>query len=138
MILSYHSILILKLIVELMKERFTITIDEKIAAWLDKVSFEEKIFSSRSHAIEFCITQLMKLGIEKIVLVRWSRDEVEPLFLSKPDIQTIDQLAKKLGVSREEGAKILLYRGLESMGKDTLGSEKETDKDDNSRRVIFD
>jgi hypothetical protein len=121
-----------------MKERFTITIDEKIAVWLDKVSSEEKIFSSRSHAIEFCVTQLMKLGIEKIVLVRWSRDEVEPLFLSKPDIQTIDQLAKKLGVSREEGAKILLYRGLESMGKDTLGSEKETDKDDNSRRVIFD
>jgi hypothetical protein len=122
-----------------MKERFTITIDEKIATWLDKVSSEEKIFSSRSHAIEFCVTQLMKLGIEKIVLVRWSRDEVEPLFLSKPDIQTIDQLAKNLGVSREEGAKILLYRGLESMGKGTLGSENEKiNKDDGSRRVVFD
>ncbi len=122
-----------------MKERFTITIDEKIAAWLDKVSSEEKIFSSRSHAIEFCVMQLMKLGIEKIVLVRWGRDEVEPLFLSKPDVQTIDQLAKKLGVSREEGAKILLYRGLESMGKDTLGSEKEKiNKEDGSRRVVFD
>jgi hypothetical protein len=122
-----------------MKERFTITIDEKIAAWLDKVSSEEKIFSSRSHAIEFCVMQLMKLGIEKIVLVRWSRDEVEPLFLSKPDVQTIDQLAKKLGVSRDEGAKILLYRGLESMGKDTLGSEKEKiNKEDVSRRVVFD
>ncbi len=122
-----------------MKERFTITIDEKIAAWLDKVSSEEKIFSSRSHAIEFCVTQLMKLGIEKIVLVRWSRDEIEPLFLSKPDIQTIDQLAKKLDVSREEGAKILLYRGLESMGKAALGSEKEkVNQDDSSRKVIFD
>ncbi|MDQ1253696.1 MAG: hypothetical protein QG646_2883 [Euryarchaeota archaeon] len=122
-----------------MKERFTITIDEKIAAWLDKVSSEEKIFSSRSHAIEFCVAQLMKLGIEKIVLVRWSRDEVEPLFLSKPDIQTIDQLAKKLGVSREEGAKILLYRGLESLGKDTAVSEIEKiNKEDNSRRVVFD
>jgi hypothetical protein len=122
-----------------MKERFTITIDEKIAAWLDKVSSEEKIFSSRSHAIEFCVTQLMKLGIEKIVLVRWSRDEIEPLFLSKPDIQTIDQLAKKLDVSREEGAKILLYRGLESMGKAALGSEKEkVNQDESSRKVIFD
>lgn len=122
-----------------MKERFTITIDEKIAAWLDKVSSEEKIFSSRSHAIEFCVTQLLKLGIEKIVLVRWSRDEIEPLFLSKPDIQTIDQLAKKLDVSREEGAKILLYRGLESMGKAALGSEKEkVNQDDSSRKVIFD
>ena len=122
-----------------MKERFTITIDEKIAAWLDKISSEEKIFSSRSHAIEFCVTQLMKLGIEKIVLVRWSRDEIEPLFLSKPDIQTIDQLAKNRGVSREEGAKILLYRGLESMGKGTLGSENEKiNKDDGSRRVVFD
>jgi hypothetical protein len=122
-----------------MKDRFTITIDEKIAAWLDKISSEEKIFSSRSHAIEFCVMQLMKLGIEKIVLVRWSRYEVEPLFLSKPDVQTIDQLAKKLGVSREEGAKILLYRGLESMGKDTLGSEKEKiNKEDGSRRVVFD
>jgi|WetSurMetagenome_2_1015567.scaffolds.fasta_scaffold226583_2 hypothetical protein len=122
-----------------MKERFTITIDEKIAAWLDKISSEEKIFSSRSHAIEFCVAQLMKLGIEKIVLVRWSRDEVEPLFLSKPDIQTIDQLAKKLGVSREEGAKILLYRGLESLGKDTAVSEIEKiNKEDNSRRVVFD
>lgn len=122
-----------------MKERFTITIDEKIAAWLDKVSSEEKIFSSRSHAIEFCVAQLMKLGIEKIVLVRWSRDEVEPLFLSKPDIQTIDQLAKKRGVSREEGAKILLYRGLESLGKDTAVSEIEKiNKEDNSRRVVFD
>jgi hypothetical protein len=122
-----------------MKERFTITIDEKIAAWLDKVSSDEKIFSSRSHAIEFCITQLMKLGIEKIVLVRWSRDDVEPLFLSKPDIQTIDQLANKLGVSREEGAKILLYRGLESMGVNAAVSEKEKiNKEDNSRRVVFD
>ena len=122
-----------------MKERFTITIDEKIAAWLDKISSEEKIFSSRSHAIEFCVTQLMKLGIEKIVLVRWSRDEIEPLFLSKPDIQTIDQLAKKLDVSREEGAKILLYRGLESMGKAALRSEKEkVNQDDSSRKVIFD
>jgi hypothetical protein len=122
-----------------MKERFTITIDEKIATWLDKVSSEEKIFSSRSHAIEFCVTQLMKLGIEKIVLVRWSRDEVEPLFLSKPDIQTIDQLAKKLGVLREEGAKILLYRGLESMGDSAAVSEKEKiNKEDNSRRVAFD
>jgi hypothetical protein len=125
--------------IQLMKERFTITIDEKIAAWLDKISSEEKIFSSRSHAIEFCVAQLMKLGIEKIVLVRWSRDEVEPLFLSKPDIQTIDQLAKKLGVSREEGAKILLYRGLESLGKDTAVSEIEKiNKEDNSRRVVFD
>lgn len=122
----------------LMKERFTITIDEKIASWLDKVSSEEKIFSSRSHAIEFCVMQLMKLGIEKIVLVRWSRDEVEPLFLSKPDIQTIDQLAKKLGVSREESAKILMYRGLESIGKNDLKSEKEKmNKEDNSRRVFF-
>ena len=122
-----------------MKERFTITIDEKIAAWLDKVSSEEKIFSSRSHAIEFCVTQLMKLGIEKIVLVRWSRDEVEPLFLSKPDIQTIDQLAKNLGVSREEGAKILLYRGLESRGKDAAVSEKEKiNREDNLRKVTFD
>lgn len=122
-----------------MKERFTITVDEKIAAWLDKVSSDEKIFSSRSHAIEFCVTQLMKLGIEKIVLVRWSRDEVEPLFLPKPDIQTIDQLARKLGVSREESAKILLYRGLESVGKDAVVSEKEKiNKEDNSRKVAFD
>jgi len=122
-----------------MKERFTITIDEKIAAWLDKLSSGEKIFSSRSHAIEFCVTQLMKLGIEKIVLVRWSRDEIEPLFLSKPDIQTIDQLAKKLDVSREEGAKILLYRGLESMGKAASGSEKEkVNQHNDSRKVIFD
>lgn len=122
-----------------MKERFTITVDEKIAAWLDIVSSDEKIFSSRSHAIEFCVTQLMKLGIEKIVLVRWSRDEVQPLFLSTPDIQTIDQLAIKLGVSREEGAKILLYRGLESMGKDAVVSDKEKiNKEDNSRRVAFD
>ncbi len=122
-----------------MKERFTITIDEKIASWLDKISSEEKIFSSRSHAIEFCVTQLMKLGIEKIVLVRWSREEVEPLFLSKPDIHTIDQLAKKLGVSREEGAKILMYRGLESMGNEVLKSGKEQmSKEDNSRKVFFD
>ncbi|WP_440956617.1 ribbon-helix-helix domain-containing protein [Methanosarcina sp. Mfa9] len=122
-----------------MKERFTITVDEKTAAWLDKISSDEKIFSSRSHAIEFCVTQLMKLGIEKIVLVRWSRDEVEPLFLSKPDIQTIDQLAKKLGVSREEGARILMYRGLESMKKDMPGSEKEKgDLEDKPQKVIFD
>lgn len=127
------------MIIQLMKERFTITIDEKIAAWLDKVSSEEKIFSSRSHAIEFCVTQLMKLGIEKIVLARWSRDEVEPLFLSKPDIQTIDQLAGKLGVTREESVKILLYRGLESIGKEVSLLEKgKINKEDNSKRVTFD
>jgi hypothetical protein len=114
-----------------MKERFTVTVDEKIAKWLDDVSEGEKVFSSRSHAIEFCVNWIMKLGIAKIVLVRWGKDEIEPLFFSKPDIDMIDRVAKNLKVTNEEATRILLYRGLEAYEREsqkTLDIEDETIK----------
>jgi len=46
-----------------MKERITITIDKELLRWLNE-KIEQKIFASRSHALEFLISQ--KMGRSKM------------------------------------------------------------------------
>lgn len=106
-----------------MKERFTISMDDDLATWLEELS-NEKIFSSRSHGIEFCVKQIKKMDIEKIVLLHWGKEEVEPIFVSKKNGQILTRIAEKLNLSLEDTLGILLYKGLEDVSKNTQGSEK--------------
>lgn len=127
-----------------MKERFTISMDDDLAAWLDELS-NDKIFSSRSHGIEFCVKQIKKMSIERVVLLHWGKEEVEPIFISKNENLTINKVSKKLNVSKDEALKILIYRGLEEMSKDSRdretrikGMKKEEKEDEYIEEVIFD
>ena len=45
-----------------MKERITITIDKELLKWMDS-EIEDKIFASRSHALEFLVQR--KIDEEK-------------------------------------------------------------------------
>jgi len=40
------------------KQRMSISLDREIVAWLDR-GIKEKRFANRSHAIEFCIQQVI-------------------------------------------------------------------------------
>lgn len=121
-----------------MKERFTISMDEDLAKWLDKLC-DEKIFSSRSHGIEFCVKQIKKLSIEKVVLLHWGKEEVEPVFLSKKYVQILTTISEKLNLSSEDTLGILLYKGLEDISKGVKESEKEEiNTNEKSRRIIID
>lgn len=51
--------------------------------------------------------------IRILLLMRWGKNKIEPVFLSKNEIQTINKVSKKLNVSKDEALKILIYRGLD-------------------------
>jgi hypothetical protein len=121
-----------------MKERFTISMDDDLVKWLDKL-YDEKIFSSRSHGIEFCVKQIKKISIEKVVLLHWGKEEVEPVFLSKKYVQILTTISEKLNLSSEDTLGILLYKGLEEISKGTKESEKEKNSEkEKSRKIILD
>lgn len=42
-----------------MKEKFSVSVDEDLLKWLD-IQIKERIFSSRSHGIEFALDALKK------------------------------------------------------------------------------
>ena len=134
---SYNCLYYRQLYDLTMKERFTISMDDDLATWLDKLC-NEKIFSSRSHGIEFCVKQIKKMNIEKVVLLHWGKEEVEPIFLSKNNAQILTRISEKLNLSPEDTLSILLYKGLEEVSKNPQGLEKrEVGKKENSRKVFF-
>ncbi|HII81026.1 MAG TPA: hypothetical protein HA261_11715 [Methanosarcina sp.] len=94
-----------------MKERFSVSMDTELIEWLDK-AVNEKIFSSRSHALEFFVKQFSSLGIKKMVLMLWSQGEAEPVFISSSDMGAIDSFAKANNISRDEAAQILIRKGI--------------------------
>ena len=42
-----------------MKPKFSVSIDENLCQWLDG-KIDDKVFSSRSHGIEYALNELMK------------------------------------------------------------------------------
>jgi hypothetical protein len=94
-----------------MKERFSVSMDEELAEWLDKM-VDEKIFSSRSHAIEFCVMQISKIGIKNIVLMHWGAGEAEPVFIQKSEVEALDSFAKARNISRDEAVKVLINQSV--------------------------
>lgn len=120
-----------------MKERFTISMDDDLSSWLDRLC-DEKIFSSRSHGIEFCVKQIKKIDIEKVVLLHWGKEEVEPVFLSKKNVQILTRISEKLNLSPEDTLGVLLYKGLENISINSRESGKEKGiKEENLRKVFF-
>ncbi|WP_162197745.1 ribbon-helix-helix domain-containing protein [Methanosarcina mazei] len=85
--------------------------DTDLIEWLDKV-VNEKIFSSRSHALEFFVKQFSSLGIKKIVLMLWSQGEAEPVFISDSDIKAVDSFAKENNMSRDKAVQVLIRKGI--------------------------
>ncbi|MFZ2497389.1 ribbon-helix-helix domain-containing protein [Methanosarcina sp.] len=94
-----------------MKERFSVSMDEDLTKWLDKLA-DEKIFSSRSHALEFCVKQISKIGIKNIVLMHWGTGEAEPVFIQKSEVEALDSFAKARSISRGEAVKVLINQGM--------------------------
>ncbi|WP_048158651.1 ribbon-helix-helix domain-containing protein [Methanosarcina sp. WWM596] len=94
-----------------MKERFSVSMDKELTEWLDKL-VDEKIFSSRSHALEFCVKQISKIGIKNVVLMHWGEGEAEPVFMQDSDIKVIDSFAKAKNISRDEAAQLLVRKGI--------------------------
>ena len=124
-----------------MKERFTISMDDDLASWLDGLC-DENIFSSRSHGIEFCVRQIKKMDIEKVVLLHWGKQELEPVFLSKKNVQILSRISEQLNLSPEDTLGILLYKELESISKNALSknareSEEKGSKEKDLRKVFF-
>ncbi|MDD4331344.1 MAG: ribbon-helix-helix domain-containing protein [Methanosarcinaceae archaeon] len=95
-----------------MKERFSVSMDKELSDWLDKM-VNEKIFSSRSHALEFCVKQFSKMGIKNIVLMHWGAGEAEPVFIPVSDIKALDSFAKTRNISRDEAVQLLVHQGIE-------------------------
>ncbi|AAM05112.1 ribbon-helix-helix domain-containing protein [Methanosarcina acetivorans] len=120
-----------------MKERFTISMDNDLVSWLERLC-DEKIFSSRSHGIEFCVKQIKKMDVEKVVLLHWGKEEVEPVFLSKKNVQILSRISEKLNLSFEDTLGVLLYKELGNLSKNIAESEKEKGtKEENLRKVFF-
>ena len=95
-----------------MKERFSVSMDKELSDWLDKM-VNEKISSSRSHALEFCVKQFSKMGIKNIVLMHWGAGEAEPVFIPVSDIKGLDSFAKTRNISRDEAVQLLVHQGIE-------------------------
>ena len=51
----------------MVKSTVSVTVDRKILKWISS-KIEEKVFASRSHAIEYAVTQLMKNDRANITL----------------------------------------------------------------------
>ena len=119
-----------------MKERFTISMDDDLVSWLDSLC-DEKIFSSRSHGIEFCVKQIKKMDVEKVVLLHWGKEKVEPVFISKNNAQILARISEKLNLSPEDTLGILLYKELENISKNLREPDAKGNKKEKFREVFF-
>jgi metal-responsive CopG/Arc/MetJ family transcriptional regulator len=62
-----------------MKKRFSISMNEDIVTWLDEM-IDRKIFSSRSHAIEFCLSQFCDYPMAQMLQLIWGEGDADSLF----------------------------------------------------------
>ncbi|AKB79085.1 hypothetical protein MSHOH_2602 [Methanosarcina horonobensis HB-1 = JCM 15518] len=78
------------------------------------------------------------MNIEKVVLLHWGKEDVEPVFLSKKNAQILARISGELNLSPEDTLGVLLYKELENVSKNARESEKEKgNKEENLRRVFF-
>ena len=87
----------------MMKERFTVSMDDDLMVWLDKM-VEEKIFLNRSHAVEFCVKQFSTVPIQDIILLHWARGKKEPVFLTDTQIKKLTTIMRGHGFTTKEEA----------------------------------
>lgn len=86
-----------------MKERFSVSMDDDLVKWLDSM-VDEKIFSSRSHALEFCVKQFSNLGIENIIMFHWGKNDKEPIFLSSNEVKILKEYKESENIPTMEEA----------------------------------
>lgn len=86
-----------------MKDRFTVSMDNDLLEWLDKM-VDEKIFLNRSHAVEFCVKQFSTVPIQDIILLHWARGKKEPIFLTDSHIAKLKNIMKEHGFQTKEDA----------------------------------
>ncbi len=98
-------------ITHMVKERFSVSMDDDLVKWLDSM-VDEKIFSSRSHALEFCVKQFSNLGIENIIMFHWGKNDKEPVFFSTYEMNMLKKFQKKNNLpTMEEALSLALQRG---------------------------
>jgi len=98
-----------------MKERFSVSMDDDLVKWLDSM-VNEKIFSSRSHALEFCVKQFSNLGIENIIMFHWGKNDKEPVFLSSNEIKELKEYKERENIpTMEEAVSKAFQVGLKKM-----------------------
>ncbi len=80
------------------------------------------------------------MDIEKVVLLHWGgKEEVEPVFLSKKNVQILSRISEKLNLSLEDTLGVLIYKELENLSKNIVESEKggEGTKEQKLRKVFL-
>lgn len=103
----------------MVKERFSVSMDDDLVKWLDSM-VDEKIFSSRSHALEFCVKQLSNMGIENIIMVHWGKNKKEPIFFSSADLKKLREYMESKNIPTIEEAILgAVNDGIEEMEKET-------------------
>ena len=85
------------------KDRFSVSMDDDLVKWLDMM-VDEKIFSSRSHALEFCVKQLSNFGIENIIMLNYGDGRKEPIFLPSQAFEKIEYIMQKLKLKSADEA----------------------------------
>lgn len=99
--------------------------DDDLVKWLDRM-VDEKIFSSRSHALEFCVKQLSNFGIENIVMLNYGDGRKEPIFLTDQAFKKMEYIMQQLNLKTVNDAlAYIINNSWEARQKETTSqSEK--------------
>lgn len=98
----------------MVKERFSVSMDDNLVKWLDEM-VDEKIFSSRSHALEFCVKKIADIPIEHVMHLKFGKDGSEPWFMTKNDVRMVNIFMKIRNIATmEEAVSIILEEWFEN------------------------
>lgn len=89
------------------------SMDDDLVKWLDSM-VDEKIFSSRSHALEFCVKQFSNIGIENIIMFHWGKNDKEPVFFSTHELKKLREYKERENIPTiEEALSRAIHKGME-------------------------
>ena len=91
------------------KERFSISLSPKALKWIDDLC-ERKIFSSRTHGVEFCVEQFVGTSFEEIMTILWKNPET--INIPKHEMELIDGVVKDFDFMTKEEAVVYAVRRL--------------------------
>jgi Arc/MetJ-type ribon-helix-helix transcriptional regulator len=103
---------------ENIKERFSITLDDDLINWIESL-IKDKTFSNRVHAVEFCVSEIKKMGIGNIMAMRW--EKTEPIWVSEAETKTIKRISKQFNIDENEALNLLIYSGFEKLSENPQG-----------------
>ena len=97
------------------KERFSISLSMKAVNWLDNLC-EKKVFSSRTHGIEFFIEQFVDMPLDKIIKMVWNKN-TESITLSEAEMEKIENATEKFKFQTKEETVMYAVRRLQEDSK---------------------